>query len=90
MNNYKFGPDRPKYEGTPEEWNRLSGLIVWVDIDDDRKVVPVICPNCGAINNHIRDQIQSFARNRCNLRKDTDGNTIEYECPGYMILRYFP
>ncbi len=86
---YKFGPNKPKYECTDQEWKRISGSIVWVDADENRKVVPVICPNCGATNNHKRDEIQSFAYNKCNLMTDKDGNKIEYECPGYIIMRFF-
>ncbi len=84
---YKFGINKPKC--TNEEWTRLSGAIVWVDIDEEREVVPVMCPNCGAENNHARDEIRPFMHNECNLITDKDGNKLDYKCPGYIILRYF-
>lgn len=87
---YRFGPNLPKC-ADEKEWKRLSGAIVWVDIDEYREIVPIKCPNCGATNSHVRNDIAPFSHNECvALHTDIDGNTIKYECPGYIIMWYFP
>jgi hypothetical protein len=81
---YRFGPNKPKFTGTDDEWNKLKQTFaIW---NKDTSIYPfftVICPHCGAINTHISDGICSYRE--CHLIKNKAGMKIYYECPGYYV-----
>jgi transposase len=84
---YPFGPNKPKFTGTYNEWNRLKEEIAWWNDDtSDCPFVTVICPHCGTKNTHKLDGIRVYRE--CHLMLDKKGKKIHYECPGYVICRY--
>ena len=45
---YRFGPNKPNFTGTDDEWNKLKQVIVWWNEDTSNyPFVTVICPHCG-------------------------------------------
>jgi hypothetical protein len=84
---YHFGPNKPKFNGTVEEWNKLKQEIAWWNEETSNyPFVTVICPHCGAKNTHTDDGTSSHRE--CHLTLDKKGNVIYYDCPGYYICRY--
>ena len=86
--NYRFGPNKPNFTGSNEEWNKLKEEIAWWN--EDTSIYPsvtVICPHCGAKNIHTDDDTGSSHR-ECDLTIDRKSKKIMYDCPGYYIARY--
>ena len=84
---YRFGPNKPKFTGTHEEWNKLKQEIAWWnDETSNYPIVCVTCPHCGAKNRHKDDG--TFSHRECDLVFDDRGKKIYYQCPGYYISRY--
>lgn len=82
---YRFGPNKPKFNGTHSEWNKLKQEIAWWNEDTSNyPIVTVICPHCGVKNTH--EDCDSHVD--CHLMIDKKGKKIYYECPGYFICRY--
>lgn len=84
---YRFGPNKPKFDGTNYEWNKLKEKIAWWNEDTyDYPFLTVICPHCGVKNTHNDDG--KVIHIECHLMIDKNGKKIYYECPGYFICRY--
>jgi hypothetical protein len=81
---YKFGPNKPKFTGTDDEWNKLKQTFAKCYRETSiYPFVTVICPHCGAINTHVSDGMCSYRE--CHLMRDNVGLKINYVCPGYYI-----
>jgi hypothetical protein len=81
---YRFGPNKPKFTGTDDEWNKLKQKIAKYDKETSiYPFVTVTCPHCGSINTHISDGMCSHRE--CHLIRDKAGMKIYYDCPGYYI-----
>jgi hypothetical protein len=81
---YKFGPNKPKFTGNDDEWNKLKQKIALRD--EQTSIYPfvtVICPHCGSKNTHVSDGM--FSYRECHLMRDKNGLKIHYDCPGYYI-----
>jgi hypothetical protein len=80
---YNFGPDKPKFSGTDEEWNKLKQKFA--KLDKQISIYPfinVICPHCGSKNTHICD---GTCRHReCHLDRSKISIKL-YDCPGYYV-----
>lgn len=84
---YRFGPNKPNFTGTDDEWNKLKQEIAWWNEDTSNyPFVTVICPHCGAKNTHTEDG--TSGHRECHLMRDEKGKKIYYDCPGYFIFRY--
>jgi transposase len=84
---YRFGPNKPNFTGTDEEWNKLKQEIVWWNEDTSNyPSITVICPHCGAKNMHTTDG--TITHRECDLMRNKKGKKIYYDCPGYYICRY--
>jgi transposase len=83
---YRFGPDKPKFTGTDDEWNELKKEIAWWNEETSNyPFVTVICPHCGAKNTHRDDRTSSHRV--CDLMTDKKGRQLMYDCPGYYICK---
>jgi hypothetical protein len=83
---YRFGPNKPKFTGSDQEWNKLKQEIAWWNEDTSNyPSVYVICPHCGATNIHTDNGLDSHRE--CNLMIDKKGKKIYYDCPGYYICK---
>ena len=84
---YRFGPNKSKFNGTDDEWNKLKQEIAWWNEETSNyPFVTVICPHCGTKNIHKDDGIDSHKE--CHLMLDKKGKKIYYDCPGYYICEY--
>lgn len=84
---YRFGPNKPKFTGSDEEWNKLKQAIAWWNEETSNyPLVVVICPHCGTKNIYIEDG--SDTHRECQLMLDKKGKKIYYDCPGYYTCRY--
>lgn len=84
---FRFGPNK-HFTGTNEEWRELKKTIAWWNEEaSSYPYVKVSCPHCGAKNTHniSNDSIQSH--HECDMMIDQFGNTIFYDCPGYVVCR---
>ena len=85
---YRFGPNKPNFNGTDSEWNELKEQIAWWNEDSSTYPnITVICPHCGAKNTHTHNPLLGSHR-ECDLMIDRNGKIIMYDCPGYSICRY--
>lgn len=81
---YKFGPNKPRFTGTEEEWNILRQKLARCNQEGSiYPFVTVICPHCGATNTHISDG--TCSHRECHLIRDKMGIAKHYDCPGYYI-----
>ena len=97
---FRFGPTKPLFTGTEDEWNKLKGTVAWWNEDTSSwPLVNVICPHCGSKNTHnIRDMQKTWVRGQgdivgmdhmeCGMSINIKGQRIHYDCPGYVISRY--
>lgn len=80
--NYRFGPNKPKFNGTDNEWNKLKNEIAWWNKKTLDNYLTVVCPHCGAKNTHQDNG--SGGHRECNLIY----SKVIYDCPGYVICKY--
>ena len=85
--NYHFGPYKPKFTESNEEWTKLKQEIAWYNEETSNyPFVTVFCPHCGVKNVH--NAIKSNTHRECHLMRDKNYNKIYYDCSGYIIRRY--
>ena len=87
---YRFGPNKPRFNGTDEEWNKLQTEIAyWVKDLTIYPSVEVICPHCGSKNIHTDNG--KIEHRMCNLQYIyKNGKRVWYDCPGYLICQSSP
>jgi hypothetical protein len=85
---YRFGPNKPKFNGTIKEWNKLKEEIAWWNEETSKyPVITVLCPHCGSKNTHNISEEGLVISRECKLMIDKKGNKINYECPGYITCK---
>jgi hypothetical protein len=84
---YRFGPNKPKFTGSDEEWHKLKQEIAWWnEKTSNYPFLTVICPHCGAKNIiHKDDRLDTHIE--CYLMVDKKGKKKYYDCPGFYICR---
>lgn len=86
---YRFGPNKPRFTGTDDEWNKLKQKIAWWNEDTSHyPSVTVICPHCGTKNTHTNKEQDVATHRECHLMRDRKGKKVYYDCPGYLLSRY--
>jgi transposase len=84
---YHFGPNKPNFTGTDDEWEKLKQVITyWKEDKTNYPSVTVICPHCGAKNTHTDNG--TVSHRTCDLKKNKKGDILLYDCPGYYICKY--
>ena len=72
------------------EWNKLKQEIAWGHAPSSKypSVYVVACPHCGVQNSHtVKNDIVGSHR-ECDLRRDSRGRRLHYDCPRYIVCRY--
>lgn len=74
---YRFGPGKPEFTGTDEEWKNLAKRIARTVESNDPNIT-VICPHCGARNVHcVAGYPYEISHRVCDSL---------YSCPGYCVV----
>lgn len=87
-NDFRFGPNK-HFTGTNDEWIELKRTIAfWNEESSSYPYVTVKCPHCGVKNTHNISKDIIPSHHECDMMIDKFGNTIFYDCPGYIISRH--
>jgi hypothetical protein len=85
---YRFGPGKPLFNGTRDEWNKLKEEIAWWNEETSKyPIIIVLCPHCGTKNTHNISEEGLVIHRECQLMIDKKGLKIYYDCPGYITCK---